>query len=160
MRESSRLLERILKSLSPKLLLAVVVATAGCGDGRFTVQPVSGRVLVRGEPAPGAVVIFYPQSDDPERQKLRPHAETDSEGEFQATTYLQGDGAPAGDYRVAVVWNGWAQAPQSPGAPEDDESKTSRVVDRLGGRYKDPDASGLEVTIARGKNELPAFELE
>ncbi len=142
------------------LAFGLAAVVCGCGDDRARVHPVSGRVLVEGEPAGGAVVIFYPQTEDLERKKFRPNAETDEEGNFQVTTYVQGDGAPPGDYLVSVVWNSWSKVEPSPDGMEDDETKVSQVVDRLRGRYEDPQASGISVTIERGENVLPPFELE
>jgi hypothetical protein len=64
------------------------------------------------------------------------------DGSFTVSTYGDNDGAPAGDYTVAVTW-------------EDPESKS----DRFNGRYG-PGTSQLAATIKDGANELPPIELK
>src|SRR5262245_36674275 len=87
---------------SPAIALAVVLL-GGCGDGRAPVYPVTGQVLVKGKPADGAFLVFHP-TGEVEANTPRPYATADAEGNFRLTTYTSGDGAPAGSFRVTVVW--------------------------------------------------------
>ena len=108
------------------------------------VYPVRGQVLVRDKPAPKAFVVFHPlDAQGPEA--LRPYGHAAEDGSFKLTTYEPGDGAPAGEYRVTVVW-------LAPGGGED-------PPDLLKGRYRDPAASPLKVTIREGPAELSPFRL-
>ena len=136
------------------LLLAVpvVLVCASCGtkdDGRVPVYPVTGQVLVNGKPANHAQVFFHPQ--DPSC-KLFPHGRVDSDGSFQLSTYELNDGAPAGDYLVAIVW----QDPPPPGSAPD----APEGPDRLKARYADSRKSKLQVQVAEEPNELDPFEIQ
>src|SRR5438874_13147885 len=83
-----------------------------CGDGRLKVYPVRGTVTFNGKPTPGAKVVFHPVARDPkvaERPPL-PSGEVQDDGSFTLKTHPYGDGAPAGEYLVAVVWLDWSKA--------------------------------------------------
>jgi hypothetical protein len=113
-------------------------------------------VLVNGQPAVNAYLVFYPQGGSEQLQRLNPRARTGPDGRFTLMTYLHGDGAPEGEYRVAIVWH-----PPPPGLTVEDlhSSELAALPDRLNGRYEDPAQSGLSVTIRAGDNEIPAFDL-
>lgn len=144
----------VARFLVPCLPMALLLAT-GCGgpdDGRMQVYPVSGQVLVDGQPAEGAEVVLYGATPELQgRGTVAPSAETDANGEFTLRSYDPGDGAPAGEFKVTIVW----PAPPPQGA----DSEFYEPVDRLGGAYATPDATPLTVTIEKGSNSLPPFEL-
>lgn len=124
--------------------LAVVVLVVGCvGEERLPLSPVSGRVLVDGQPAAGVQVRLVPadRPDDPDA--LRPFAATGDDGSFRLGTYAMEDGAPAGRFKAIIIW----PLP----LPRDSS-------DQLGGRYSDPARSAWDVTVIAGANELPPFE--
>jgi len=124
----------------------VILCCASCAkkDSRVPVYPVRGQVLVGDRPAAKAFVVLHPaDGDDP--QALRPYGHAVEDGSFKLTTYEPGDGAPAGEYRVTVVW-------LAPGGGED-------PPDLLKGRYRDPAASPLRVTIPKDSTELTPFKL-
>lgn len=142
--------------------LAAVVAAgslvlSSCGESRELAFPVRGKVLYYNQPAQHATVIFHPQGGSEEVQKLRPHGTVDAEGNFTLTTYDPDDGAPAGDYKVTVIWPG--ESPEDALDAEDPEHVPSGP-DRLQGRYKDPEASSLSATVTEGTNELEPFQLQ
>ncbi|HBL44956.1 MAG TPA: hypothetical protein DDZ90_16355, partial [Planctomycetaceae bacterium] len=79
----------------------------GCGnsDVRPDLQTVEGRLTINGEPAAGAMLVFYPaQGEEFDSRGSRPRAKVEENGNFQVTTYQSGDGAPAGDYQVGILW--------------------------------------------------------
>lgn len=76
------------------LLLGSLVV--GCGDGRPTRVPVSGVVMVDGEPVPSGQVMFVPEGTRPSSSKI------DSEGRFNLECFDGGDGAVLGTHRVQV----------------------------------------------------------
>jgi hypothetical protein len=86
---------------------------------------------------------------------MRPHGIVEPEGIFQLKTYRDGDGAPAGDYRVTIEWP--SETPRSRSDPGDAGS-TPTGPDRLRGRYANPETSGLRATVTDGENEL-TFEI-
>jgi hypothetical protein len=134
-------------------LMAISLATTGCGgDGRVDVNPVAGKVTVKGQPAVGAQLIFYAQDEALKEPGIPvPEGTVGEDGSFRLTTYEEGDGAPAGQYKVSVIWEQVLKESNDP------ESRVAR--DRLDGRYAHPDQSGLTATIAEGDNQLPPFEL-
>jgi hypothetical protein len=131
-----------------------LVAAPGCGDddGRVNVYPVSGRVLVKGQPADGAQVAFYPTAAELQGPKMPvPAATTDANGVFRLQSYELEDGAPAGEFKVTVAW----PAPPAPNA-----SGVFDLKDRLGGRYSNPQTSKLTARVEEGGGEIPPFELQ
>ena len=131
------------------LLVSVLLAGSGVScsstdSGRF--YPVRGQVLFKGRPVAGAMVVLHPLGPAAAGQK--PLAYTDAEGRFGLTTDRPGDGVPAGEYAVTVVWR----------RPfYDSEGKPGPNL--LPARYADPKKSGLKATVKSGKNEF-IFELE
>ena len=125
----------------------------GCGESnnRVAVYPVRGKVIYRGEPAAGAKVVLYAVEPRDSNTPI-PEGEVQEDGAFRLTSYEEGDGAPAGRYKATVVWN----EPIPPGMHA--ESFSPR--DRLGGRYSDPNRSGLTATVTEGNNVLEPFELK
>ena len=111
-------------------------------------NPVRGKVFYKGKPAAQAVVWFHPEAKA-EAKSPRPHATVESDGSFQVSTHKTHDGAPAGRYRVTVIWT-------APGKFSSDDAGPSR----LPARYSDPKHSGLPVVeIKEGSNDLPPFQL-
>jgi hypothetical protein len=143
---------------APMLIIAAsLLAVGGCGDGRLATYPVSGTVMIDGQPAHGALVIFCPvegQGVD-ELMRLRPAAETGPDGKYRLTTFETYDGAPAGQYQVMVRWGGPRPTTTEGGRPE----RSRRPPDRLRGRYMNPQTSGLMVTVEDEATEVPPFEL-
>ncbi|MGL4513753.1 MAG: carboxypeptidase regulatory-like domain-containing protein [Lacipirellulaceae bacterium] len=131
----------------------------GCGgdDGRPRVYPTSGTVTVGGQPAAGAELVFYPSSTvvarlaDGTEVPLAPQARTTAEGRFEVRTFAEGDGAPAGEYRVSVVW------PDR--TPRPDGSEPLDPPDRLKGKYGNPAKSGLKASVPEGGGELAPLNL-
>jgi hypothetical protein len=128
-------------------------AAIGCGadDGRVQVYPVTGKVVVDGQPAEGADVVFYPTTPEVDGIKLPgPAGSTDANGVFRLRSYDPEDGAPAGEFKVTVVW---------PAPPPPNATGVFQVKDRLGGRYANPQTSTLTARVEPGGGELPPFEL-
>jgi hypothetical protein len=137
------------------LASSLLTAALGCGsdDGRLTVYPVTGAVNVGGKPAPGAKVFLNPVDETRRGPGMpMPTGTVGPDGKFKLNSYAEGDGAPAGDYHVAIVW------------PEKPKRSTTSLEpppleDRLKNRYAVPDASGLTATVKEGPTDLPPFEL-
>jgi hypothetical protein len=135
-------------ALRPCICLILLLAAGGCErqagprDTRLALYPVRGRVSVDGYPAEGAFVVFHPEHDPADPDHPRPHATVRAGGSFVLGTYEEGDGAPAGNYVVTVVW---AAGP--------------RDGDRLAGRYSSPAHPQLRTVVLKGPNDLPEFLL-
>lgn len=128
-------------------MIVWALSACGCGDSRLTCYPASGQVLVRGQPAEGALVVLHPVASEPANGP-RPTATTDADGRFRLTTYEAADGAPPGNYRVTVRW------PPKKKGPGDDGP------DRLGNRYSDPLSSRLTVTVGSQPIEFEPFRVD
>jgi hypothetical protein len=133
-------------------LLLLTLAALGCGgqEGRKPTFPVRGKVLVGGKPAAKAQVTFHPLTD-PDGKAPRPSATVEADGSFTPHTYTAGDGAPAGEYAVTVLW------PQgdSPIGGDADAGP-----DRLGDRYSNPKTTTLRANVTTGPNDLPPYNLK
>lgn len=148
-----------MKEFSLLTCVATVLALlSGCSaggdvDGRMKVYPVSGAVMVGGQPAAGARVVFYgatPELTGP--GTVAPAAMADENGVFHLRSYEPEDGAPAGKFNVTVFW------PEE--VPEGVDPEVNRPKDRLKNRYLNPETSGLTAEIPVGGSELPPFELK
>jgi hypothetical protein len=138
MKSNIRQVARI--TLVPMLLLV-----CGCGGGGEPLQstdvdrvPVSGRVLIGRQPVGGATVTFEPKFEW--KQDLpKPKAITDADGNFEIGTVMTGDGAPSGEYQVAI-----ASA----------EGENALTLDE---KLKDPGTSGLKAAVGDKPVKLPDF---
>lgn len=107
---------------SAALLLAAVVAAAGCGEGRPELAPVEGVVSFAGKPVEQGIITFYPAAGRPATGSLGPG------GRYRLTTYESGDGALVGAHKVvieaAIVRN--ATPPPKSFAEEVSQSQVAR----------------------------------
>jgi hypothetical protein len=131
--------------------LAALSLTVGCGtgDGKRKVYPVTGKVRVDGQPAKDAFLIFYP-TDTTDAGAPKPTAVADEQGNLIVTTYVTGDGAPAGEYKVGIEWPKMVNQ----------FGRIQRGPDQLGGKYKDAVTSKWTVRITEGPNTLPDFDIK
>lgn len=130
-------------------LSLALLACLACGGTQRKLYPVRGKVLVDGKPAEGAVVALYAQdTSQPMAQFPRGHVKAD--GSFTIGTYDSGDGAPPGDYKVAIVW-----------MDEDPEIlPNGRFATKLPDKYSNATTTPLSVQVREGPNDLAAYELK
>jgi hypothetical protein len=127
-------------------IIVAITFIAGCADSRPTpLYPVAGKVLVNGLPAAGAMVAFHPLNEIHGSGCL-PVGTTDDDGTYRLTTYATGDGAPAGEYAVTVIW--------PDGTPHDCSDEGTLKHDLLKGRYADATARRRTVTVCPGPNDI------
>jgi hypothetical protein len=126
-------------------ILSVVLIVPACGPSKKTVFPVKGRVVDEaGKPLTGATVLFHPVVEDPNDVNL-PTAHVDESGSYSLTTYVQGDGAPPGEYAVTILW-----------VPQKKNPLGTQAPDRLKGRYANPAKSKIRFTVEKKDlNEVP-----
>lgn len=144
-------------STLPLLILAIATA-CGCSGATsyetIPTHPVSGKVVVNGVPAQGAVVRFHPKVPQAgTKYPLLPSGRTDEQGGYQLTTYESQDGAPAGNYVVTIEWPDPNWRPPGGGMPPP-------PPDRLKGRFADPKRSTVEASVVEGNNEIEPIELD
>jgi hypothetical protein len=140
------------------LPLFPIFLAAGCGARQpdlKPVYPVNGSVLVNGEPATGAVVMFHPLPIETGRfGMIRSRGTVDDSGKFQLTTYNTNDGAPEGEYAVTIYWPG-----KRVGKPDPNDENSDLPPDRLRLRYNDPATSKITVHVKGPETKLEPFEL-
>jgi hypothetical protein len=146
---SDRIQLRVRKYFRLVFVAPVLLAIAGCGDDRIARYPVTGSVTIDGKPAEGAMIIFCPQNPSPEVENLRPFGKSDATGAFNLMTFDEGDGAPAGSYKVLVKWPAPATVDPRDGRPG------APGPDRLRGKYYNLDKTPLTATVEEKSNELP-----
>jgi hypothetical protein len=150
------------------MLLLISAGAVACNEvvpGRVPVYPARGKVLYKGNPLQGALVVFEPvgataQGDSSANiaGQLRATGRTGPDGSFQLRTYQGNDGAPAGLYLVGV-----SSVPQKSegnlfsSAPA---AKSKSNPDVLRGHYADPKTSGLKAEVKAQDNELPPIDLK
>jgi hypothetical protein len=127
----------------------LVLLAFGCSTGTG-LHPVHGKVLLDGEPAVGALVVFHPCTK-PEKTTLRPSARVASDGSYKLGTYVADDGAPPGTYTVTIVMSVTRTEPSS--------RATVRKAQRFPARYAQPSKSPLSATVQAAPTEVPPFEL-
>jgi hypothetical protein len=128
------------------VILALATLCPACSSDRKPVHKVRGQVLVDGRPAAQAQVLLHPAGNDAE--ELRPAGQTDEQGNFQLTSYVNGDGAPAGDYAVTVTWFRIYQG-------RDEVMRYNALPQR----YAAAQTSQLRVTVGNGDNALSPLQL-
>ncbi len=145
------------------LWLAPFVCLVGCGgpkSDRWTrdrppVYPVSGQVLLDGEPLPQATVLFQPTAPEGKPGS----AVTDDEGRFEVQTFDPGDGLTEGTHRVAIKKIAMVDKAGNIVA-EVGEPGSVTEKNFVPKQFSDFEKSGLEITIsANGENELEPFQL-
>ena len=128
-----------------------LAALVGCSDGRLRIYPVTGQVIYNGQPLKGVDIALH--AVDPKNSVgYPPHATTDADGTYSLTTYLKGDGAPAGEYRVAVAF--------AVEAVEDGSDQTKRLAAQVPVKYHRADTSGITVVVKPEPNALDPIRLE
>jgi hypothetical protein len=114
----------------------LLIGTSGCGTKYY---PVSGEVVFSdGTPLRGGMVFFHPADA---HIKTSAQGEIQSDGTFQLTTAVKGDGVPEGRYRVTVT----------PPLPLKREGK-GPPPPQIDPRYANPDTSRLEFAVTRDRS--------
>jgi hypothetical protein len=78
------------------LLVAFSAALSGCSKGGDSLVPISGKVLIDGQPLTKGFVRFYPAKGRVSSGPIR------SDGTFELTCFKTGDGAHLGANRIEV----------------------------------------------------------
>jgi hypothetical protein len=126
------------------------LCVVSCGDNKRVQRPtvpVSGKILVNGQPAKGVQIVLHYQGEVAPDERFAPGGTTKDDGSFILATYGTEDGAPEGNYKVEMVWPAW-------------HMKRDDGPDKFAGRFADPATSGLTATVTKGQRELPPFDLQ
>ncbi len=122
----------------------VCVTLLGCGVSPDGPQkyPVSGTVLINGQPMERVAVQFHHLDVSVPGNLRFPTAVTDALGRFELSSTGDRDGAVAGDYLVTFAWL---------------SSADIDARDLLGGALSKPEASEFRVSVPIEGNDLPPF---
>lgn len=136
-------------------LFFLTLIAYGCGSSeppRLKTFPVSGKVLVNGQPANHAEVTFHSKSPlkNAEGRDVFPFAITQADGTFDVLTYSEADGAPPGQYDVTITWP----------LVKQEGGEDIYGPDRLKGKFGYPSSPVVSVTIEEKENILPPIELK
>jgi len=128
----------------PLIILTTLLLVAGCGEApnRKATFPVKGKITVDGQ-APGSAVRIecIPVAGLDTTDPTVSGTECDPEGNFQISTYQQGDGVPPGDYVLTFTWQEFNLM-----------SRQYTGKDKLNGRYADPKSpSAQKVSVKAGE---------
>ncbi len=134
-----------------------VLLLVGCGGSdepkQREVFPVMGIVSYKGKPMPDASVVLHPITKKEDGlPTCLPRGHVSEDGKFAVSTYRQGDGAPAGTYKVSFSWQGSLKGIS--------EEKEDRLREKIPRKYRNPNTSGIEVTILKETNSTMEFKLK
>jgi hypothetical protein len=131
------------------LLVALLATLPSCGNSRKACHRVTGELFVDGKPAVDAFIYLHPVDGSEDPKAVRPFGQADENGAFALSSYVTGDGAPAGEYIVTFDW------PERSGMFK----QNFDGPDRLKGKYRDPKTSQFQLTIEKKENQLPRYDL-
>lgn len=148
------------------LSLCLAASLVGCGNGdRVTVYPTKGVVLFEGKPmAGGGAITFVPLTA---LEGKAAGGVIKEDGTFVMSTYEEGDGSIAGEFRVMIHQSTMQEpetTPDADGKAAASRSEPTQTVakDALIPRvYSDPNQSPLTVKVdPNGSNEALSLELK
>src|SRR5262245_35967084 len=85
-------------------VFACGAALCGCSQSPSELAPVTGKVVIDGQPFSAGKVMFAPVAKGDDRRAGRPaFGKLASDGSFTLGTYKLGDGAVVGDHWVTVI---------------------------------------------------------
>ncbi|RMF39873.1 MAG: hypothetical protein D6753_12765 [Planctomycetota bacterium] len=150
------------------LLGLLAVTLAGCGGSSLPTVPVTGKVLVDGQPMEGVSVVFNPV----DASGRAASGVTDAEGKFTLTTEVNGDGALPGSYKVAISKYLVADDNLPEEVNPDDEASMDAIYGSLDTSkeqankplidpmYSDPNGSGLTAEVKKDGENYFEFEVK
>ena len=133
----------MLDGIYPENLERIITDEEGVPiTNRKPVYPVKGKVFFEGTPTSKALVVFY--LIDGKKFNRAGEGRVEADGSFRISTYAAFDGAPAGNYALAVVWRD---------PPLDKFGRPG--PNHLPEKYGSPATSGLRVQVKKsGPNEV------
>jgi hypothetical protein len=148
----------MVRSCVPWVLLSTcLIVFSACGPkppaNLKETFPVKGKVLVDGQPAAMLMIDCVAAAGIDKANPSLATAMTEKDGTFSLSTYKAGDGVPEGDYVLIFQWVTLNRF-QTP-------SNNNQEVDKLNGRYTDPQTSTVKFSVKKGQPplQLPDIQL-
>jgi hypothetical protein len=143
---------------------AASLACSGSPGDRPPLYPVKGRVLYKGKPIAGGVVVYEREDGGakasaagPGGGPLRATGRIEPDGGFRLTAFPGAEGVPEGRYKVGIS----SVPPRTEGGPLDAGATAKKGdPDVLRGRYADPSKSGLQAEVLKDGPNEPTFDLK
>jgi hypothetical protein len=120
-----------------------LLVAAGCGKSDWGY--LSGAVLLNGQPVGPGTITF----ERVDQQRSGAIATFGEDGRYSVVSAGRKDGAPTGEYRVAIIG----------GENFGEEGATPAKKSKIPARYSNPDTSKQTVTIESGQKSFD-FQLE
>ena len=117
--------------------------------GKPRTYPAHGQVFLEEDPVPQAAIVLEPTWTK-ELTFPRPHGVVNEDGSFVLGTYAKDDGAPPGEYKVAVTLYE---------TKKNDSGPNGLPRNLLPPKYGRFETSGLTVKVVKGENEFKPFKL-
>ncbi|MEQ1828677.1 MAG: hypothetical protein ABL921_22130 [Pirellula sp.] len=132
--------------------LLVLSMASGCGESHPNekqVFKIAGNVTVDGNAVGEIQVALHDAAGPDNKQPTYPQGFTNPDGTIRISTYVEGDGAPAGEYKVTFAWQEYNLMSRSFSGP-----------DKLNKKYSDPKTTPFTLSLGPGKpNDLGKVEL-
>ncbi len=130
-------------------LVCLLVGCAKKYTDEKAVYPITGVVTVDGVPQEGLQLKLHDDVvSDPSKPTFS-SGYSGADGKVSISTYADGDGAPAGTYKVTILWQEFNPLSMSFGGP-----------DKLNRRYADVDKTEIKWTITESKvNDMGTIAL-
>lgn len=145
-------LSRKMGLFAPWFVVITALSISGCGPkyaNEKAVYKIQGTVIVDGIPVPDIQVAFHDVAGPDNKQPTYPQGFTNAEGKLRISTYAEGDGAPAGEYKVTFKWQEYNLISRSFGGE-----------DKLKKRYADPKTTPITIKLGEGQpNDLGTVQL-
>jgi len=123
--------------------LALTLLAGGCAQ-REVLGKVSGKVTFEGKPVAKAMVLFQNKE-----RAVYMMAPIDEKGQFEVSM-AAGYGLPPGDYQVSI-----SPPPlDAPPGPIMERPDYEDKFPNISARYRNPETSGITITVVKGENPL------
>lgn len=130
-------------------LLMMIYAgyTFATRDGsKLSLNPVTGKVLFEGSPPEGATVVLHSLDEE---VPVTPKGTVKADGTVQFSTYLPGDGVPAGNYKLTISWMQLVEV----------NGDLVAGPNQLPEFLSKPESTTFDVMVKSGKNDLPPIQI-
>jgi hypothetical protein len=135
------------------------LSALGCGSGAVKTYPVKGKVMYKGKPmVGGGSLSLQPLTN---QEGATAGGTIDKDGNFVLTTYKEGDGSMAGEFRVLVFQKVFNEgAPTKDGEPPSKATADVPPADRIPPAYNNPLESQLKLTVKPEPQENVVLEIK
>ncbi len=144
-----------LKSCLAFACVASGLMIPGCGGEAAPsypkTYPVQGVVTYKGDPLDDAGISFVPDGG----QQRGAVGRTNAEGKFTLMTFVAGDGALPGKYRVTIT----KSVVEGGQLTEDSSAPSGKTKYLVPAKYSDPSKSGLIATVNEKNENAITFEI-